>query len=211
MVSERDRLVKIIQYLQGLDIEINYKKNKARGKRGFFRVQDEKVRIDIAKELTDLESLSVIIHEFAHYVHYKQDKTLKTLDFISTNLNDTHWEELITLTVELIPKKTIEPLFEIKEKLHNEINNLRKNKFNIISNIAMQSKQKILNRINSRISRLNKYYNSPTELFARSMEIYILDYNKFKKKAPNLTYIYDDIVKNNKIPSLTDFVNTMLN
>ena len=85
------------------------------------------------------------MHEFAHYVHYTYDKTLKSLDFIIDE-NDELTEELIKLTVD---------------------------------------------SINSKISRLNRYYNSPTELFARSMEAYILNREVFLKKAPNLAKHYN--------------------
>ena len=61
--------------------------------------------------------------------------------------------------------------------------------------------------INSKIQRLNRYYNSPTELFARSIETYILDSENFAKKAPNLWNIYTRHLDEDKIPLLKDLKN----
>ena len=63
-----------------------------------------------------------------------------------------------------------------------------------------------MKRINSKISKLNRYYNSKTELFARAIELYISDKDTFKNKAPILYDKLANIIKNNKIPELTKFV-----
>ena len=41
----------------------------------------EEIAKNAGVELSDEEVLSVLLHEFAHYVHYKHDKKLKSLDF----------------------------------------------------------------------------------------------------------------------------------
>ena len=64
--------------------------------------------------------------------------------------------------------------------------------------LLLKSKQRYLRRINSRISKLNKYYNSLSELFARSIEIYFTDKNLMALKAKNLKNIYDSEIINNK-------------
>ncbi len=60
------------------------------------------------------------------------------------------------------------------------------------SYLKLKSLQRALKRVNSRINRLNKYYNSPTELFARALEIYITDRNTFIQKAPELVKYFDN-------------------
>lgn len=190
MACERNRILDLIEYLKSLGIDVNLAKNKARGNKGFFRVKGENFRIDIAKGLSEDAILSVLIHETAHFIHYQYDKKLKSLDFILNKCDDDITEELISITVDSIPKDSIRHLFEAKENL----------KLQIINPIL---KKRTLNSINNKISRLNRYYNSPTELFARSIEAYLMNREKFSKKAPLLLEKYDKAVKEDKIPMLT--------
>ena len=199
MVSERDRILGLIEYLKSLDIEVNFRKNKARGNKGFFKVKSDKFRIDISKELSDAEALRVLVHEFSHYVHYLNDKTLKSLDFLNLKFDEKIEDELISITVDLIPKDSIKPLFEMQKKIKKEINELQSQKINLISRMELNAKQKLLNRVNSRISRMNRYYNSKTELFARSIEMYAFDVDTFKDKAPNTYQYYENFINNNKL------------
>ena len=60
-----------------------------------------------------------------------------------------------------------------------------------------------MRKINSKIAKLNKYYNSPTELLARSFEYYITNPNIMNLKAPLVKKHYDKIVKENLIPEFT--------
>lgn len=187
MACERNRILDITQYFESLGIEVNIGKNKARGNKGFFKADNQNFRIDIAKGQTEETIIRTLVHEFAHYVHYSYDKTLKSLDFI-INEDDNLTEELIKLTVDSIPKESVAPIFQAKDKIKSEIKKLPKS---LTNKLKLNFLQKELNRINSRISRLNKYYNSPTELFARSIETYILDKEVFRKKAPNLAKYYE--------------------
>jgi transposase len=77
--------------------------------------------------------------------------------------------------------------------------------------LKLKSKQRALKRVNSKISRLNKYYNSPTELFARSFELYIADSNKLLRIAPNVHKEFEKTLKENKIKLLTGFVKNLYN
>jgi hypothetical protein len=129
---------------------------------------------------------------------------LKSLDFILNELDDDLLEELIKITVELIPKSEIEPLFKKKEEIKNSMKTFP----NGLNSIYLK---KMLNNINSKISRLNKYYNSPTELMARSWEYYFTNKEGFKNTAPLLVIKYDNIIKNNKIPELTKMINILIN
>lgn len=184
MACERNRILDIVQYFESLGIEVNIGKNKARGNKGFFKACNKNFRIDIAKGQSEETILKTLVHEFAHYVHYNYDKTLKSLDFIIDE-NDELTEELIKLTVESIPKNSIAPIFKAKEEIKSEISKSSLNPF------KLNFLQKELRRINSKISRLNRYYNSPTELFARSIETYLLNRDTFIKNAPNLAKSYE--------------------
>ena len=84
MVSKRDRILNFINYIESLGIEVNFNKNKARGNKGFFKAIGVKYRIDISKGLTEDEQLSVLLHEFAHYIHYSYDKNLQNLEIVKT-------------------------------------------------------------------------------------------------------------------------------
>lgn len=199
MACERNRILELIAYLKSLGIKVNIGKNKARGNQGFFRVKNGEFRIDIAKGLSEESVLRILVHEFIHFVHYNYDKSLKSLDFIFEELNDDLTEEMISLTVHSVSRKSVEPLFKAKEHLKSEI----KKSSNVIFQL---SAKRALNNINSRISRLNRYYNSPTELLARSWEYYIVDKDLVQKKAPGILNCYNDVLNNDKIPMLTNFV-----
>ena len=262
MVSKRDRILKIIEYLESLGVEVNVSRNKARGNKGFFKKNYQGYRIDIAKGLSEDETFSVLIHEFAHFMHYKHDNTLKTLSFILVN-EEEYLDELLELTVECVPKKDIAPLFEEKELLKNEIKRINedlkreypdfklnsqykpleskikrtpykyllkhdrvkvlngfffefysvdeiKEDCDINRYLILKSKQRQLKRITNKMSKINRYYNSMTELFARSFEIFINNPDKCMQLAPNLTKQYQSVVESKKIKMLNDLL-TLLN
>ncbi len=239
MVSERNRILRLKEYFESLGIEINIGKNKARGNKGFFRgTKNGNYRIDISKNIDEKEILSVLLHEFAHFVHFKYDKTLSSLDFAFCKMTDTMNEELVNVTVKKIPKNEAKALFDKKEKLASEIKEMAKQikrtnsdfklsvpykkferHFNLpvkyllkydrinfnntiysvenldkdfyelsdeeILYVKIKSKQRIIGRINGKISKLNRYYNNPTELFARFVELFYLDKNSAELVAPN--------------------------
>ncbi len=199
MVGERDRILTLINYVESLGLEVNYGKNKARGNKGFFRVKSEKYRIDISKDLDSTETLRVLVHEFSHYIHYMNDKTLKSLDFLDKEIDDVLMEELISLTVDSIPKETIKPLFDMQTALKKTIVELQGHKFDIFKLSELRIKKRMLNSVNNKISRINRYYNSATELFARSMEEFILNNETFQSKAPNLFNVYTNYVNKNSL------------
>lgn len=252
MVNKRDRILKFIQYLQELGIEVNLNKNKARGNKGFFRTEGAGYRIDIAKGLSVDEQLSVLLHEFAHYIHFQYDKNLKNLDFIFKDFDEIVLEEMISVTVDSVPKADAIKLFEIKKEIKSEIKSLVQkikvihpdfkmtdknkdieqkirskglapmlqhdnvkilslfsckiyritecekyftNEEKILSYyLQLKSKKRALNRINSRISKLNKYFNSSTELFARAFELFFTNRELMMKKAPNVLNAFDTII-----------------
>lgn len=237
MACERNRIIELKEYLNSLGIDLNIGKNKARGHKGFFMSKLDNFRIDISKNLDSNDTLSVMLHEFAHFVHFQHDKTLKNLDFVFGELSDEVMEELINITVKYVPKEFAKKLYGLKEELNDDIKsyskiikskypdfklsekckNIEKNfsnplkyllkydrvkYFNQIYSIDnaqsqfnlseieagylnLKSKQRCLKRINSRISRLNNYYNNPSELFARFIELYYTDKQTAEKIAPS--------------------------
>ena len=223
MACERNRIIVLKEYLSSLGINVNIGKNKARGHKGVFMRSFNNYRIDISDNVSEENVISVVLHEFAHYIHYSGDKTLKKLDFIFEDFNDDIKEELIKITVNEVPKdfatalyskkailgdeikalvkkiKFYEPDFKLSEK-YKKYENKISYPFNYLLKydrvkfggklysveklkdyplseveilyLLIKSKQRAIKRINARISRLNKYYKSPSELFARFISSY---------------------------------------
>lgn len=258
MVSERNRILDIVEYIESCGIEVNLKKNKARGNKGFFSAKGVDFRIDIAKGQSDANTLSILAHEFAHFLHYRYDNTLKSLEFVFSQFDEIIEEELLKITVEAIPASMAKSLFEQKETLKTEIAELSKeltksnrlslskaeqatfekqikysplkyllkhDKVKVIDGfkesfysidslernsemnlyIILNSKKRALQRINTRINRLNKYYNSPTELFARAFELLITNEEKLLSLAPNVHKAFMYLLEQDSIPLMTNF------
>lgn len=265
MVSERNRILDCIKYLEDLGIQVNIGKNKARGNKGYFKVQNKSFfSIDVAEGLNEESVLRVLTHEFAHFIHYQYDSSLQTLEFIFPNLDDALIEEMINLTIDCIPKKSVAPLFEKKAELKKEIDSLKraiiktypnfklsikhkeleniikrseakyllkydkvkvwhglflktysieniKKEFPLlpdaaIAYIKIKSNQRYLKRINNKIHRLNKYYNTLTELFARTLEMYVFEKEKINELAPNITNLLNNTINSEKIIQLNNFI-----
>jgi len=267
MAGQRDRIIKLIDYAKSLGIVVNLEKNKAKGNKGFFKTNDKQYRIDIAKGLSEEEILRVLVHELAHFMHYKNDKTLKSLDFLFQDKYKDYEEDLLSLTVSAVPKDFAQKLFEEKNVLKSKISEISKNikttypdiKFSNKNNtiakelsktslkyllkydrvkmlsgfmtkiysintiktdfpniksehydyIKLCSLKRQLNRINGKISRLNKYYSAPSELFARSLEYYVINPEYMKTKTPRLFEFYTKI-SNNKESLIAD-INRIIN
>ena len=252
MVSERNRVIELKEYLSSLGICVNIGKTKARGNNGVFMHRFDNFRIDVSGKVKQEEILSVILHEFAHYIHYSYDKTLNSLDFIFSNYDDELKEELIKITVNEIPKDFAVALYSEKDKLKSEIKELSAKikifhpdfklaqtsscldklinyplkyllKYDRVKYLGklysvhelddykisedaklyllIKSKQRAVNRINSKISKLNRYYNSPSELFARFLESYYTKSVYTKSVAPT-AYSYINKSENPYIKKL---------
>lgn len=125
MVSERNRVLELIKYIEAKGIVVNIGKNKARGNKGVFKFTNGGTyRIDISQNIDSAEILSVLLHEYAHYVHYCYDSSLESLEFVFDNFDDELREELIKVTVNEIPQKVAEGLYRKKQKINNEIKDL---------------------------------------------------------------------------------------
>ncbi len=251
MARERNRSLELKKYIESLGIDVNIGQTKARGNRGVFIHGKNRYRIDVAKNLSEEEILSVLVHEFAHYVHYKNDKSLKSIDFAFGQVDDEILDELISVTVQNVPKEFAASLFEAKKSASDEIQTLKKeiktaypdfklsekhraiergmslavkyllkydnvkifNKIYSVNDldsieklteyqkkyIKLKSKQRYLSRINSKINKLNKYYNNPSELFARFCELYFSDNAKICELAPNSVREFKCFLKKNEL------------
>ncbi len=257
MDNKGNRTEKLIDFIRSSGIELNYGKNKARGNKGLFIAKNKAFRIDIAKGQE--ENMGILLHEFAHYIHYKYDKTLKSLDFIFPDLDEKTQDELIELTVTLIPKNSVKPFFEQTEILNKDIKELslkimakypdfkisspfspleRKipyplsfllkydrvrfaGKVYSIENadldeltgvyLKLKSRQRALRRVNSRITKLNRYYNSPGELFARCIEMYFTNKEAVAQKAPNVYIMLNNAINSYTVPELAGLAKICLN
>ena len=247
MACERNRILILKEYLSSLGISLNIGKNKARGHKGIFMRSFNNYRIDISDNVPEGNVISVVLHEFAHYIHYSGDKTLKTLDFFFDDFNDDIKEELIKITVNEVPKDFASALYSQKNGLSDEIKTLAKEiklyesdfklsekykkyekrisypyryllkydrvkfggKFYSVEKLKdyplsedeilyllIKSKQRAISRINSKISRLNKYYNSPSELFARFIASYYTNPEYTLVTAP----LSSSVIKNTDNP-----------
>ncbi len=256
MVSTRDRILKLKEYLTSLGISVNIGKNKARGHNGFFMHSFDNYRIDVAKNLSEDSVISTILHEYAHYIHYCYDKSLKSLEFIFGDMNDDLKEELIKVTVNGVSKEFASKIIARKESVADELKNLsnkmkqiqpefklsekntkieknikgalkyllKYDKVKYFDNIysvddvdnysigdieklyiQIKSKQRLLKRINSKISKINKYYNQPSELFARFIDSYYTQPELTKKIAP----IAYNIIKNTNIKQIENITEIM--
>lgn len=127
MVDKRDRVIELIQYIESLGVSVNVCKNKARGNKGLFLTKNNQFyRIDISKSIDDENILSVLLHEFAHYIHYKYDRKLQSLNFVFEDLSEAELEELLQVTVLNVPKDAASQLYNTKVRLCEEVNMLAK-------------------------------------------------------------------------------------
>ena len=60
--------------------------------------------------------------------------------------------------------------------------------------VKIKSKQRMIGRINARISKLNRYYNNPTELFARFFQFYCEDKEAAENFAPTATARFENLL-----------------
>lgn len=255
----------IIEFLKsaGIDVKTN---TRARGNQGLY----QKNRIDIAKGLKEDRAIEVLVHEFAHHIHYQIDKdfiknggTIDTL-FNTKNSSDIK-KELINVTNLIDKNSRLKVFLDAKEETANTIKRmqnaikrdypefLRSKKFpefekyikgsdarylvkydavrimkgiffkkeavlsvkNIENDFpdmpkafqiyirlcSMQRKQAKLTR---RLSKMNKYYEKPTELFARFVQGYFSNPETISTVAPNTVKRFNELLQNGYYKELKD-------
>lgn len=256
----------IAEFLRSLNIEVKTN-TKARGNNGLY----QRNRIDIARGLKEEKAISVMVHEFAHHIHYKIDKdfvkTGGSLECLfNTNNIDTIREELSKVTDSLDKNSRTNIFLRAKEETSNTIKGMQKaiqrdfpdfqrsKKFSefekyiknsdakylvkydaiklmsgfffkkerilTVKNIendfpdmpkafqlyirlcSMQRKQ---SRITRRLNKLNKYYDKPTELFARFVEGYFSNPTQIEQIAPSATIRFKELLQDGYYRELKDF------
>ncbi len=245
----------VIDFLRALNIEVKTN-TKARGNNGLY----QKNRIDVARGLTEEQAIEVLVHEFAHHIHYKIDKdflknggSLENI-FNTSNIVEIR-EELINVTNLIDKNSRLNIFLKAKEEASNQIkgmqsairkdypNFMRSKKFpefekyikgsdakylvkydairimqgfffkkeriltvkNIETDfpdmpkafqlyIRLCSMQRKQSKITRRIGKLNKYYEKPTELFARYVQSYFSTPETISTVAPNTTKRFNDLL-----------------
>ena len=76
----------------------------------------------------------------------------------------------------------------------------------LVSRYMLNIKQKMLNSVQSKIYRLNRYYNSPSELLARAFEMYIFENEYVKENAPLIYNYFNNIQNDNALLILSNFI-----
>ena len=247
MVSERNRIVELSNFLNSIGLEVNIGKTKARGNNGVFIRKGSCYRIDISKAVAQSKIESVILHEFAHYIHSLYDKNLSDLSFIFGKVSDIELEELLKVTVQEVPKEFAQELCLQKDLITKDVKKIAESLNEIypsfklsspckeierlmsrplkyllkydqvmynnqiysiqlleasgsVSNeillyLKLKSKQRLLRRLTNKISKLNKYYNNPSELFARFFGLYFTNNILSKELAPSISKKMSDIIE----------------
>ena len=255
----------VIDFLRALNIEVKTN-TKARGNNGLY----QKNRIDVARGLTEEQAIEVLVHEFAHHIHYKIDKdflknggSLENI-FNTSNIVEIR-EELINVTNLIDKNSRLNIFLKAKEEASNQIkgmqsairkdypNFMRSKKFpefekyikgsdakylvkydairimqgfffkkeriltvkNIETDfpdmpkafqlyIRLCSMQRKQSKITRRIGKLNKYYEKPTELFARYVQSYFSTPETISTVAPNTTRRFNELLSSGYYKELKD-------
>lgn len=72
--------------------------------------------------------------------------------------------------------------------------------------LILCSLKRQINRVNGKISRLNKYYNSLSELLARSFEYFVTEPETMKELTPKLYDYYKYIIQTRKFKELSEMI-----
>lgn len=154
-------------------------------------------RVDI---LSDIKQISNKIKEVypdfkRSYPYQRFERTIKKTDAKYLLKYDLVQVKVMFLTKpKIYSVKTVDADFpEIEEQARNYI--------------KLKSKQRTLRKISSRLNRLDKYYNRPTELFARFVEALFVDTNAVSELAPYTYLVFCKELTDNKYLELADFIN----
>ncbi len=117
MTKETDAKM-LIKYFKTLGLVV-HTTTKARGHQGFFL----KNRIDISKNVKENRIIPTLLHEFAHYIHYKiepnMNRTGGTLKALFCS--DEYLEELIKVTNFVDENSLCIRLYEHKDRVKTKI------------------------------------------------------------------------------------------
>lgn len=255
----------VVDFLKSLDIEVKTN-TKARGNQGLY----QRNRIDIAQGLTEERAVEVLVHEFAHHIHYKIDKDFLNNGGKLENLFCTSDVEPIKLELKKVTeyfeqnsrlqifirakKETAETIKGMQNAIKREYPDfLRSKKFAEFEKYIKNSEAKYLvkydavrlmhgfffkkeriitvknmekdfpdmpksfqlyirlcsllrkqTRISRRINKLNKYYEKPTELFARFVQTYFSNKSEVEKIAPHTVSRFNELLNEGYYRELKD-------
>lgn len=255
----------VVEFLRSLNIEVKTN-TKARGNNGLY----QKNRIDIARGLKEDEAIEVLVHEFAHHIHYKIDKDFlkkggSLHNLFNTNEVETIRAELVNVTNLIDKNSRLKIFLNAKEEASNQIKGmqsaikrdypefLRSKKFvefeKYIKNsdakylvkydairlmqgfffkkervltvknlendfpdmpkafqlyIRLCSMQRKQTKLARRINKLNKYYEKPTELFARFVQGYFTTPDTISTVAPTATKRFKELLASGYYKELKD-------
>lgn len=126
MAEIRNRIDKniFVKFLKDLGIDVHLN-TKARGNAGFCTGS----RIDVSKNLSEEKSKDVLLHEFAHYVHYKLEPDMAKTHGTLEKLFDTDEKliveeienELFQITLIVFNGQTTRRIEALKENLGTKI------------------------------------------------------------------------------------------
>ena len=255
----------VIEFLRSLNIEVKTN-TKARGNQGLY----QKNRIDISRGLKEEQAIEVLVHEFAHHIHYKIDKdflknggSLENI-FNTNDIVEIH-AELINVTNLIDKNFRLKIFLDAKEEISKQIKGaqsairrdypefMRSKKFpefeKYIKNsdakylvkydairlmlgfffkkervltvknlevdfpdmpkafqlyIRLCSMQRKQAKITRRINKLNKYYEKPTELFARYVQGYFSTPETISTIAPITTRRFNELLNSGYYKELKD-------
>lgn len=248
----------------GADVRVN---TKAHGHQGFCRAG----RIDISKELPPDKFKRVLVHEFAHFSHFKKDENFKNPEMIFDDDFEKYRKELRIITDKVFDFEPQNRMIVQKTSLTAKVKDLRSKireeypDFSTVEDfkefkkyvkksdakyllkydrvlvkgffgfskkilsvdkldedfpfmpeafknaIIMKSFERKRTRLNSRISKINKYLDTPAELFARFVEAYFFDKENTFKSAPLSSCKFEELLKNNYYPHLKEFFEILNN
>lgn len=115
---------KFVDFLSNLGIDVHFD-TKARGNAGFCTGS----RIDVSKNLSENNAKDVLLHEFAHYVHFKLEPNMakthgsleKIFDTDEKLIVDEIENELFQITLIVFNGETTRRIKALKENLNEKI------------------------------------------------------------------------------------------
>ena len=255
----------VIEFIRECGIEVKTN-TKARGNQGLY----QKNRIDLSRNIKDDKAIEVLVHEFAHHIHYKIDKDFVKNGGSLEKLFDTEdikkiKSELIQVTRLADKNSRLTVFIDAKEETSKTIksmqsaikrdypNFLRSKRFPEFEKYVKNSDAKYLvkydairlmkgfffkkehiftvknlendfpdmpkafqiyirlcsllrkqSKLTRRISKLSKYYEKPTELFARFVAGYFVTPETVETVAPIAVKRFLHLLNNGYYKELKD-------
>jgi len=148
MAQERNCVNKkdFIKYLKSLGIDV-HNNTKARGHHGFCSQN----RIDVDKNLDDVSASKVLMHEFAHYVHFQLEPSLLSNGgslkvLFKTDDTALIESELFKLSLKVFDSRVLNKIETMKADINNKIKEHKKIIVASFPNFKICSKFKEFNK-----------------------------------------------------------------